>query len=80
MAKVCYRCTWEYRGGPYCEGAEIYSNVCRKCAVIIGGQMSWSNIKTYLNNKNYFTNLVLSQIKNRNNIYNEIKNYNSQLV
>ena len=79
MVKTCYRCTWEYHGGPFGEG-EAFRDVCKKCTIIMAGQMSWSNIKTYVTNKNYFTNLVLSQIKNRNNIYNEIKKTNPHLV
>jgi len=72
MVKVCERCTWEYEGGYYDYSGD-FENCCRKCCIIMGGQMTWSNIKAYMLNKEYFSRLVISQIKNRNLYYNEIE-------
>ena len=58
--KCCYRCTYKY--------VKVHKNgfvdeYCPKCLIILGGQQSWVNVKQYLLNKNYFSNLVLPQIK-----------------
>mgnify|MGYP003663194747 FL=1 len=58
--KCCYRCTYKY--------VKVHKNgnqdeYCSKCLIILGGQQSWVNVKQYLLNKNYFSNLVLPQIK-----------------
>ena len=40
-----------------------FKDVCRECNIKIGGQMSYSNIKQYFVNKEYFSKLVISQLK-----------------
>jgi len=38
-------------------------NMCLECNIKIGGQKSYSNVKQYFLNKEYFSKLVISQLK-----------------
>lgn len=64
--KCCYRCTYKY---VKVHTSGLVDDYCSKCLIILGGQQSWINIKQYMLNKNYFSNLVLPKIKS--NLYNK---------
>lgn len=63
MVKVCGRCTWLYENID--TGKGVAKGCCNGCVIKIGGQQSYANITQYLLNKNYFSSLVLTRIKNR---------------